>query len=319
MAYAGPGENISAQLLVDADMAMYQTKRKGGAGHQIIDLREARRHNDRNTLEGDLRAAFEQDRLHVAYQPIVRSADGLVTGVEALLRWTRPGRGPVAPLAMVAVAEQSGLIGAIGEWVLERSCRHRTSWLHDHPGVPLDLAVNVSTRQLMSPDFSATVAAVLDRTGMEPSALILEITESILIEDSERAMIVLGDLKRLGIRLALDDFGTGYSSMSYLRRLPIDILKIDQSFIADIDHVITGGAVVEAVTNLAHALGLSVTAEGIETQRQSNEVRAIGCDSAQGFFYARPAMAAAFDVQLGALVKNEMYLPAPKVAVSTAG
>ena len=190
--------------------------------------------HDHDSLETDLRSALAEDQLDVAYQPIVRSADGLVTGVEALLRWTHPDRGAVPPLSMVEVAEQSGLISEIGAWVLERSCRDRGRWLHEHPGAPLDLAVNVSARQLMSPDFCATVASVLARTGMDPTALVLEITENIFIEDSERAMTVLADLKGLGVRLALDDFGTGYSSLSYLRRLPIDIVKIDQSFIADI-------------------------------------------------------------------------------------
>ena len=159
MAFAGPGEDISKQLVVNADIAMYQAKRKGGAGHQIIDLREALETNDRNSLERDLRAAFAHDQLGLAYQPIVRTADGLVTGVEALLRWTHPDRGPVPALSMVGVAEQSGLITEIGAWVLERSCRDRGSWLHEYPGAPLELAVNVSARQLMSPGFCAVSRA----------------------------------------------------------------------------------------------------------------------------------------------------------------
>ena len=318
MAFAGPGEDISDQLVVEADIAMYQAKRKGGAGHQIIDLREAHQAVERNSLETDLRAAFAQDQLDVAYQPIVRSADGLVTGVEALLRWTHPDRGPVPPLSMVEVAEQSGLISEIGAWVLERSCRDRGRWLHEHPGAPLDLAVNVSARQLMSPDFCATVASVLDRTGMDPTALILEMTENIFIEDSERAMTVLADLKGLGIRLALDDFGTGYSSLSYLRRLPIDIVKIDQSFIADIGQDPEGSAIVAAVTELAHVLGLAVTAEGVETQTQRDQVSAIGCESAQGYFYARPMPATELGTLFGARPIGPLYMPAAPHAVATA-
>jgi EAL domain-containing protein (putative c-di-GMP-specific phosphodiesterase class I) len=285
--------------LVDADIAMYQAKRKGGAGHQIIDLREAFQTSDRINLEKDLRAALAQGELDVAYQPIVCCADGGVTGVEALLRWTHPDRGPVLPLSLVALAEQSRLISEIGEWVLERSCRDRGRWLREHPGAPLDLAVNVSGRQLMSQDFCVMVADILARTGMDPAALTLEMTENIVIEDSERAMTVLTDLKALGIRLALDDFGTGYSSLSYLLRLPVDIVKIDQSFIADIGHAPTGGAIVAAVTNLAHVLGLTVTAEGVETQHQHDEIRAMGCESAQGYFYARPMPAAEIGAQLG--------------------
>jgi diguanylate cyclase (GGDEF)-like protein len=309
-AYAGPGQDLSAQLLVDADIAMYQAKRKGGAGHQIFDLREARRSTDNHSLGKDLRMAFALGQLDVAYQPLVRSQDGLVTGVEALLRWTHSDRGPVSPLAMVAVAEQSGLISDIGAWVLERSCRDRNRWLDDHKGSSLDLAVNVSGRQLMTPDFGATVAAVLERTATDPATVVLEITENVLIEDGERSVAVLADLKGLGVRLALDDFGTGYSSLSYLRRMPIDIVKVDQGFVADIDQAPGVDAIIAAVTNLAHALGLTVTAEGVETQRQRDEVSAIGCDSAQGFFYARPMPAATFNEHLASDRPGRLRLPA---------
>jgi diguanylate cyclase (GGDEF)-like protein len=293
VAFAGPGEEISGQLVVNADMAMYQAKRRGGARHQIINLREAADTYDRNSLDRDLRTAFADDTLDLAYQPIVRIADGVTTGVEALLRWSHPLRGVVAPVSMIAVAEQSGLIIKLGAWVLERSCRDRSRWLREHPGVPLDLAVNVSGRQLMSPDFTATVASVLSRTGMDPLALVLEITENVFIEESDRTMAALGKLKELGIRVALDDFGTGYSSLSYLRHLPIDIVKIDKSFVADIGGDGTASAIVAAVTSLAHVLGLTVTAEGVETQDQHDQVVAIGCECAQGFFYARPMPAAA--------------------------
>jgi EAL domain-containing protein (putative c-di-GMP-specific phosphodiesterase class I) len=297
---------------------MYQAKGKGGSGggHQIIDLREALQTSDRNHLERDLRAAFALDKLDVAYQPIVRITDGLVTGVEALLRWTDPNRGPVAPLSMVRIAEQSGLINDLGAWVLERSCLDRGRWLHEHPNAPLDLAVNVSACQLMRPDFGATVASVLARTGMDPTALVLEMTEDIFIEDSERVITVLADLKRLGVRIALDDFGTGYCSLSYLSRLPVDIVKIDQGFIADMGKDRTGGAIVVAITNLAHVLGLTVTAEGVETQVQRDEVRAIGCESAQGFLYARPMPAAAIGAQLGML---PLHLPASAEAAGVSG
>jgi diguanylate cyclase (GGDEF)-like protein len=308
-AYAGPGQDLSAQLLVDADIAMYQAKRKGGAGHQIFDLREARRTTDGHSLGKDLRTAFALGQLDVAYQPLVRSVDGLVTGVEALLRWTHPDRGPVSPLAMVSVAEQSGLISDIGAWVLERSCLDRNSWMSDHSCSRLDVAVNVSGRQLMTPDFGSMIAAVLERTSTDPAAVVLEITENVLIEDGERSVTVLADLKQLGVRLALDDFGTGYSSLSYLRRMPIDIVKVDQGFVADIDQAPGVDAIIAAVTNLSHALGLTVTAEGVETQRQRDEVNAIGCDSAQGFFYAKPMAAATFGEHLGRQPGGELRLP----------
>ncbi len=217
------------------------------------------------------------------------------------MRWTHPVRGAVPAVSMVTLAEQSGLIVKLGAWVLERSCRDRSSWLEDHPGVPMDIAVNVSARQLMAPDFVAIVAAALARSGMDPGSLILEITENIFIGDSDRAMRVLSEVKNLGVRLALDDFGTGYSSLSYLRRLPIDIVKIDQGFIADLGQDATGSAITSAVTNLAHVLDLTVTAEGVETQAQSDEVKAIGCDSSQGYFFAHPMPAAEISVHLGSL------------------
>jgi diguanylate cyclase (GGDEF)-like protein len=298
VAYAGPGEDISNALVVEADVAMYQAKRKGGGRHQIIDLREALKNDARRALEPDLRTAFEQDELHLAYQPIVRNTDDRIIAVEALLRWTHPEQGAIAATSMVTVAEETRLIISLGAWVLERACRDRGEWLAAHPKAPIDIAVNVSARQLMSPDFCPMIAGVLERTGMDPAALILEITENILIKDADRAMTVLTDLKLLGVRLALDDFGTGYSSLSYLLRLPIDIVKIDQSFVADLSVAANGSAIVAAVTRLAHVLDLTVTAEGVETEEQRNQVRAIGCDCAQGFFYSAAVSAAEIGDQL---------------------
>jgi EAL domain-containing protein (putative c-di-GMP-specific phosphodiesterase class I) len=308
LAFAGPGEEISSQLLLRADMAMYQVKRKGGGHFQIIDVRDSVP-NDGETLESELRVALADGALDIAYQPIVRSADGLVTGVEALLRWDHPERGAVSSTSMVMVAEQTGLISGIGAWVLERSCRERGRWLAEHPGAPLDLAVNVSARQLIEPGFCANVARVLDVTRMDPTALVLEMTENIFIEDSERAMRVLSELNEFGIRLALDDFGTGYSSLSYLRRLPIHIVKIDQGFVADIGSAPTGRAIVAAVTNLAHVLGLTVIAEGVETQHQRDEVSAMGCEYAQGYFYARPMPVSSVDDLLNARPTRAPRLP----------
>jgi len=203
---------------------MYQAKRRAGAAHQMINLRLAEDAHDRNQLERDLREALFHGDLAVAYQPIVSSADGFVTGVEALLRRTHPARGPVAARTAITIAEQSGLIAGVGAWVLEQSCRDWGVWLAGHPGHPLDLSVNVSARQLMMPGFVSSVADVIERTGMDPGALVLEMTEGIFVEDGDRAMSVLGELKNLGIRLALDDFGTGYSSLSYRRRFPVDIV-----------------------------------------------------------------------------------------------
>ena len=288
IAYAGPGATITEDLVRDADMAMYQAKRRGGDTHQVIDLQVAQTVHECNQLDRDLRMALANAELDVAYQPIVRTADGFVTGVEALLRWTRPGRGLVPAATAVAAAEQSGLITSIGAWVLARSCRDWSTWMSEDPDLRLDLSVNVSPRQLMAPGFAATVAAVVVDSGMDPTALVLEVTEGILVEDADRAMSVLGDLKALGVRLALDDFGTGYCSLSYLQRFPIDIVKIDQSFVANLGHDPAASAIAAWVTSLAHVLGMTVTAEGVETEQQRDEVVAIGCDLAQGFLYARP-------------------------------
>jgi EAL domain-containing protein (putative c-di-GMP-specific phosphodiesterase class I) len=278
---------------------MYQAKRKGGGSHQIIDLREALRTLDHDSLAADLRIAFAHDNLDLAYQPIVRSADGLMTGVEALLRWSDPVRGQVSPAAVVRVAEQSTLINRIGAWALERACRARASWLEQFPLAPLELGVNVSARQLVTPGFVATVAGMLRETGMDPRALVLEMTEDILIEDTELAMKVLRELRETGVQIALDDFGTGFSSLSYLRRLPIDIVKIDQGFIADIGRAPEGREIAAAVTNLAHVLGKTVTAEGVETEQQRDAVADMGCELAQGYYFGPPVPAADIAARLG--------------------
>ena len=309
IAYAGPGRAVSNQLVIDADTAMYQAKRKGGAAHQVIDLRAADQAHQRIALDQDLRAALGSSHLDVAYQPIVRAANGLVTGVEALLRWTHPDKGPIPALAAISIAEQTGFITKLGAWVLERGCRDRTRWLAEHPDRPLDLSVNVSARQLMGPGFVETVAAVLARTGMDPGALVLELTEGIFIDDGDRAMSVLIDLKTLGVRLALDDFGTGYCSMAYLRHFPVDIIKIDQGFVADINSDPAVASVVTAVANLAHVLGMSVTAEGIETEQQRKQVAGIGCESAQGFLYARPMTGARLSAELARDPGRPLRLP----------
>jgi diguanylate cyclase (GGDEF)-like protein len=313
LAYTGPGEAVTDQLVINADIAMYQAKRKGGGAHQIIDLREATQASDRITLEADLANAFAHDKLDIAYQPIVRSSDGVVTGVEALLRWNDPTRGPISTTTMVQIAEQNGLIAGVGAWVLERACRDRVGWLRDHPRNPLSIAVNVSSLQLMGPGFRETVEGVLERTGMDPHALVLEMTEGILIEDTPRAFGVLTGLKALGVRLALDDFGTGYSSLRYLRQFPLDIVKIDQGFIADIGHEPEATEVADAITHLAHVLKLSVTAEGVETKEQHDAVVGIGCEQAQGFYYARPMPAHDVGTQLSSHSRRRsLHLPAQR-------
>jgi EAL domain-containing protein (putative c-di-GMP-specific phosphodiesterase class I) len=273
---------------------MYRAKRSG-ANHnesrQVINIR-SNSVGLRDRFGDEIRAALAANELDVFYQPIVRNSDRLVTGVEALLRWTHPERGAVPPMAIVAIAEQRGLIDDIGTWVLERACTDRWKWLDQSPLTVLDLAVNVSARQLLHLGFGHTVADVIARTGMDPTALILEVTENVFVEHSDRVLTVLGGLRSTGIRIAIDDFGTGYSSLGYLTRLPIDIVKIDRCFVTD-TNTGPGITVAAAITHLAHDLGLAVIAEGVETQAQHHIVTTIGCDSAQGYFYAHPMPASA--------------------------
>jgi len=312
MAYAGPGEEISQQLVAQADIAMYDAKRSGGAGHRVavLDLRTTLHTADRIVLEQDLRAAFEREAFEVMYQPVVSSEDGAITGVEAQLRWTDPTRGVVEPAVVVGLAEQNGLINRIGAWVLERACRDYIELSGSSIEQPLEVAVRAFARQLMTPDFPATVKSVLTKTGMQPESLVLEITENIFVEDTDRATLVLSELKDLGVRLSLAEFGTGFSSLSHLQRLPVDIVKIDREFVASVGHADNGGAILAAVTNLAHEFGLEVTADGVDTQRQRDAVRLIGCETAQGRYFAGPMSRA----ELSALLQDSrgpVTLPQP--------
>jgi EAL domain-containing protein (putative c-di-GMP-specific phosphodiesterase class I) len=196
---------------------------------------------------------------------------------------------------MVSIAEDNGLINRIREWVLHRACVQRTSWLAAHPGHPVSVAVNVSARQLLGPHLAATVARILAETGMDPAALTLEITEGVLLQDGQRAAIVLTELKKLGITLALDDFGTGYSSLTYLRNFAVDIIKIDRTFIAAMMNDPTTDAIIASIITLGRNLGLAVIAEGVETDDQHDRLLEHGCQHAQGYFYARPMPANEFD------------------------
>jgi diguanylate cyclase (GGDEF)-like protein len=273
------------QLLHAADVAMYQVKHKGGASHQIIDL-EAQQLAEYDTdLRGALRGAVDRGELRLEYQPIVDTGGGRIRGVEALLRWDHPSRGAIPPTTTIPLAEQSGLIIAIGRWVLEQACTERTAWCCD-PGSTM--AVNISAHQLMAPGFVTTVAEVLSDTCTEAPSLTLEITEGALIRDTKRAHLVLDQLKELGVLLALDDFGTGYSSLSYLKQFPVDIVKIDQSFVIDLTRDEASHAIVSKSIELAHLLGLAVVAEGVETSEQHEAIAALECDLCQGFYFGRP-------------------------------
>ena len=288
IAFASRPDQIGFQLVRDADTAMYQAKRRGGARHQVIDLREAYWTSDHAQLRRDLVGALPGHQLRLVYQPITLTGNGTLVGVEALLRWTHPTRGPIPALTTVMCAEESALIDEIGAWVLDRACREQATWNATRAEAPLVLAVNVSPRQLVQTGFEHVVERVLGEVGTDPSTLVLEVTEGVFIADGKRATRALAALRALGVRVALDDFGTGYSSLSYLRQLPVDIVKIDRGFVAEMTRSGPSSAIVSAVTGLAHALGMQVAAEGVETAAQCQALESIGCELAQGFYYARP-------------------------------
>jgi diguanylate cyclase (GGDEF)-like protein len=308
IAFAGRGDNASEEVLQVADTAMYQAKRKGGARHATVDLREQRIANHRAILNRDLRGALARGELRTEYQPIVSTANGRITGVEALLRWTHPVHGIVAPQTAVPLAERSGLISDIGRWVLERACLDRQCW-HPVDGDELEMSVNVSAHQLMATDFPATVASVLADTHTDPETVTLEVTESVFLQDSERALVALNKLKQLGVMLALDDIGTGYSSLSYLKQFPVDVVKIDRVFISDLDHNPDSRIIVNAVVALAHGLCMTVVAEGVESIEQYKEVAALDCDCCQGFYFARPTSSDALDALLAGVDGARVNLP----------
>jgi len=312
IAFAGRGGDLSDRILKDADAAMYQVKRSGGNHHGVVAHGERRPAKPPDSLNQDLRGALGRGELSTEYQPIVAAVDGRIIAVEALLRWAHPTHGNVAPEAAVRLAEQSGLITEVGRWVLERACIDRHRWARHGPREGLQVAVNVSAHQLMAPGFPATVAAVLAETHTDPTLLILEMTESVFINERERALVVLNDLKRLGVSLALDDFGTGFSSLSYLKQFPVDIVKIDRTFIADIDLEPASRLIVRAVVTLAHGLDMTIVAEGVESAGQCDAVTALDCEAYQGFFFSRPASAD----QLDELMATGYGMPQP---VSSSG
>ena len=276
-------------LIRDADAAMYRAKGAGGARVVLFDevTREralARLHNERA-----IRKAIEREEFRVFFQPEISIDGEHIMGMEALVRWQHPERGLLGPGEFIALAEETGLIVPLGTWVLRDACQRAVVWQRSRPAdQPLTLRVNVSARQLAQDSLRATVAEVIAETGIEPGLLCLEVTESVLIEDPEESIRTLTELKQLGVKIAIDDFGTGYSSLEYLRRLPVDCVKVDRSFVRGVPENEEDVAIVNAVIELGHALKLSVTAEGVETTDQFDNLRAAGCDTAQGFLFFRP-------------------------------
>jgi diguanylate cyclase (GGDEF)-like protein/PAS domain S-box-containing protein len=278
------------ELLANADSAMYVAKSKGKDRYEVFEPGIRAATLERSGLRTDLAWALERGELDLHYQPVMDVAKGSVVGFEALLRWQHPQRGLLAPAEFIPLAEASGLIVPIGAWVLGRACEQAQAWQDSHPGAPqLTMAVNVSPRQLQDPGLVELVAHALALSGLDPSGLVLEITESATVSDTEASIQRLHSLKRLGVGLAIDDFGTGYSSLTYLRRFPVDMLKIDRSFVAGMAKNPEDAAIVSHVVGLAHVFGLKVVAEGVETVQELEELTRLGCDYAQGYKWRRPS------------------------------
>jgi len=292
IAFAEDGDIDPVAILRDADTAMYEAKSAGRGRWVVFDEQLRRRAVDRQRTESALRQSRNGENLHLHYQPVLDLRTGTIRSVEALLRWERDGEF-VAPAQFVLVAEETGLIVPIGAWVLEEACRQAAQWQRTPGWADLGVAVNVSARQLQRPGFLSTVSDLLASCGLAPGSLTLEITESVLLDDTATIVSALESLRDLGVHVAVDDFGTGYSSLTYLHRLPVDTVKLDQSFVAGVADDPQKRAIVTAVINLAKALGLNSVAEGIETERQMAELRMLGCDAGQGHLISEAVDAAA--------------------------
>ena len=275
------------QILKNADLAMYAAKTAGRRTYRFFEPDMEARVRARHELEMDLREAITEGGLEVYYQPCVGLQDNKITGCEALLRWRHSERGMISPAEFVPIAEDTGLINQIGEWVLTKACAEAATWPDD-----VKLAVNVSPVQFKSGTLALKIVAALAASGLPANRLELEITEAVLIRDDEAALAILHQLRAIGVRIALDDFGTGYSSLSYLQRFPFDKIKIDRCFVTDIAEPGGSSCIVRAVVNIAAERHMTTTAEGVETQQQQELLRALGCSEMQGYLFSPPKPAA---------------------------
>jgi diguanylate cyclase (GGDEF)-like protein len=291
VAHVEIGQSVD-EVLRNADLAMYRAKAAGRGGHVVFEPGMHAAVVERIELEADLRQALDRNEFRLLYQPIVELDSGKMIGVEALIRWEHPTRGLMSPMTFIPIAEETGLIVPIGRWLLLEACRQARDWQGDIvDGSAPTLSVNISGRQLIEASLAADVADALATSGLEPESLILEITESVLMQDTDTTLETMHQLKALGVRLAIDDFGTGYSSLSYLQRFPIDVLKIDKAFI---DGVARGGSdavLARTIVTLAGMLDLSTVAEGVERADQRTHLVALGCARGQGFLFDRPLAA----------------------------
>lgn len=287
--YPDDGQNVD-MLLKNAESAMYMAKERGGAGYQFYTKSMNDRVLERMLLETSLRQAITNNELVIHYQPIIDGLTGHTAGVEALVRWLHPERGLIPPMEFIPMAEETGLIVPIGEWVLRSACAQNKAW-QDAGHRPVVVSVNLSGRQFRQPDLTRRISQVLADTGLAPEYLELEITESIALENVDYTITILNELRSMGIKISLDDFGTGYSSLSYLKRFPITTLKVDRMFVQDAAQHKQDAAIISTIINLAHNLNLTVVAEGVETPEQRLFLRERHCNMMQGFLFSRPVPA----------------------------
>jgi diguanylate cyclase (GGDEF)-like protein/PAS domain S-box-containing protein len=314
-----PDDGPDAETLIkNADTAMYQAKENGRQSYQFFKPEMNVRAVERQSIEEDLRRALERNEFTLHYQPKIELATGTITGAEALLRWTHPTRGSVSPAQFIPIAEDSGLILSIGAWVLSEACAQAQSWMK--AGVPVGtIAVNVSAIELRNESFLERLFSTLLESGLDPRSLELEVTESVLMKNSELAASILQNIREKGVRVAIDDFGTGYSSLSYLRKFPLDALKIDQSFVRDIAASPDDTAIVSAIISMGQSLKLRVVAEGVETVEDLAFLQHHECDEAQGYYFSRPVPAEHFVALLKSERSNQTYQAGNKVRASDAG
>jgi diguanylate cyclase (GGDEF)-like protein len=309
IAAASASAHQPLDLLKQAEIALHRAKADPIRKTILFDPEMHAQTLDRATMEHDLRRALERSELRLHYQPLVELRTGTVIGVEALLRWEHPTRGLVPPLSFIPLAEETGLILPIGRWVLETACRTVRDWQRRFPAAStLALSVNLSARQFAESGLIGDVAAILDEAGLDPASLELEITESVVMDQSEASIERLRGLRALGVKLVLDDFGTGYSSLSYLRRLPLDTIKVDRSFVSGLGSDPADLPIIQAVVSLAHGLGIEVVAEGIETLAQLASLRELSCDRGQGYWFARPLPELAVEALLAGTAEQRVVL-----------
>ena len=310
IAFSGTGYSAAEDMLGDANTAMARAKTLGKARYEMCDPSMHATAAGRFRLETDLRQATERQEFRVHYQPIVSLLDFHITGFEALVRWQRPEFGLVMPGGFISAAEDTGLILWIGNWILHEASRQLSAWNLQFPSTqPFTMAVNISAKQFAQADLVTQIGHILGETGLAPENLRLELTESVTMRDEERTTRILSELRKLGVRLCIDDFGTGYSSLSYLRRFALDILKIDRSFVCDMLNNSESLEIVKTILSLGSNLGMKVIAEGVETPEQASQLRSLGCEFAQGYFFSKPLDSAAVGRALVACEANAYTLP----------